>query len=85
MSNEQIKHSLDEIKGRFRDGVLDDQNIYTALMKVSLSIEASRKDKMADRTRKILDALHSEALQLCYLFFLFTSRSGIAQARKDVL
>jgi formiminotetrahydrofolate cyclodeaminase len=85
MSNEQIKQSLDEIKVRFRDGILDDPNIYTALMKVSISIEASRKEKKADRTRKILDALHSDTLQLCYLFFLFTSRTDIAQARKDVL
>jgi hypothetical protein len=85
MSNEQIKLTLDEIKLRFKDGILDDPKIYTALMKVSLSIEASRKEKMADRTRKILDVLHSELLQLCYLFFLFTSRADIAQARKDVL
>jgi hypothetical protein len=45
----------------------------------------TRKEKMADRTRKILDALFSEALQLSYLFYLFTCKVDIAQARNDVL
>lgn len=85
MSNEQVRTTLDEIKLRYRDGVLEESTMYTALMKVALSIEASRKEKMADRTRKILDALHSELLQLIYLFFTFASSKDFSISKKDVL